>query len=98
MTMIYLPYRPRYAGYYWVKICPNLSKTTEPPQYIERIVKVFSTCHDGDGPEEHSGRRPNMVCLDGDTILIEDPRLLAFAGPIPKPEDDAPYSTTKSQT
>jgi hypothetical protein len=85
MSLIYLRHRPRHSGYYWVFICANLHELTEPPRYIEKIVRAFSTCQDGDSPEAHTDRMPNRICWDGDEVLIEDPRLIAFAGPIEKP-------------
>lgn len=86
MPLIYLRYRPRRSGYYWVTICINPQGSTETHRHIERIVKAFSSCQDGDSPESHAGRVPNKVCWEGDVYLIEDPRFLAFAGPIPSPE------------
>ncbi len=73
--------RPSDSGWYWVKCVGSLSGGE-----YECIVHVYTACRDGDTSESHSKRAPDTVFWDSENVSIEDERLLAFAGPIPRPE------------
>lgn len=74
--------RPVLAGYYWAKCVAAMSG-----REYETIVDVYTACRDRDTPESHAQRAPDTVFWDGENVSIEDERLLAFAGPLPRPEE-----------
>lgn len=76
--MKYETARPRVAGYYWCRCARVMSGG-----YYEAVVKVYCSRSD----KVHGV--PDAVFWDGDDFAVDDSRFVAFAGPIPPPEDGA---------
>ncbi len=73
------PDRPQVAGFYWARCRGSLSG-----RVYETVVKISSTGLFGGSSKSTV---PDTVYWDGVSIGIDDDRLLAFAGPIPTPEE-----------
>lgn len=68
--------RPKVVGFYWAKCVGVLSGR----QY-ETVVKITT------GIGQSKSDRPTSVFWDGTCVQIDNEHLLAFAGPIPRPEE-----------
>lgn len=70
--------RPRVAGFYWARCMGTMSG-----REYETIVKI---CSSGLFSGSPANKIPDTVLWEGVSVSITDERLLAFAGPIPRPE------------
>ena len=85
--MKYVPnqpgHRPTVVGHYWVRYMAPLSGHVH-----ETVVHVYNKKHTMAIIQGAvNGDPPDTVFWDGENVSLEDDRLLAFAGPLPKPEE-----------
>jgi hypothetical protein len=73
--MTYTEERPTEPGFYWVKVLSSMRRR------FVTVVKVTGAR----GMMDPSAK-PEHVFWDGETVSVQDERLLEFAGPIPPPE------------
>jgi hypothetical protein len=78
IVMKYTTSRLVVEGFYWVRCWAALAG-----REYETIMKVY---FNDSFRKSDSGNGPNTVFWDGENVSIDDDRLRAFAGPIPRPE------------
>lgn len=78
IDMKYTTSRPVVEGFYWVQCWAALAG-----REYETIMKVY---FNDSFRKPASGNGPNTGFWDGENVSIDDDRLRAFAGPIPRPE------------